>query len=236
MAPALREDGGTRRRAPCNARPGGQGRTVKPWGDERLVSHAVSFHPDRIAHCSARVSDPVGMADRRCHDSHGQPRPRVSPPVEAIASGAPVVRAHFERRRPAVRHSCGVGDPRTTNGQALVRGRVTRAQQMGIQSAWVAAVVLSSRPSSGFPESDRPWSDRLSIRLSSYHADYLRHTGGLCVADERLASPVGQASPDPFQWAEAEISQPHRADQQLEHPDRQRDEIDLVVIELTVEI
>ncbi len=58
------------------------------WGDEKLLLHDRSFHPNSIANCSARVSDPAGVPDRRSADSHGQHWRRVSPPVEAIAQAA----------------------------------------------------------------------------------------------------------------------------------------------------
>src|SRR5262245_1633144 len=49
---------------------------------------------------------------------------------------------------------------------------------------------------------------------------------------EGLEPPVGQAPPQPFERAEQEVAQPQRADDQLQHPDGEDDEVDLVEVQL----
>ncbi len=87
------------------------GYSIAPRSDK--VWTTMSDDSD-LDHCSARVSDPAGVPDRRSPDSHVQHWRRVSPPVEPIARAA-----SFPKPIP------NDGDL----PQALVRGRETRAQQ-----------------------------------------------------------------------------------------------------------
>lgn len=49
---------------------------------------------------------------------------------------------------------------------------------------------------------------------------------------DRLQLPVREGSSKPFNRAEAEVSQPDRAQRQLQHPDRQDEENQLVALQL----
>src|SRR5262245_18086229 len=54
----------------------------------------------------------------------------------------------------------------------------------------------------------------------------------LCTPDERLAAPVGQAAPEPFERPVIEVAQPQRADNQLQSPDGQHHKKELIELQL----
>lgn len=53
---------------------------------------------------------------------------------------------------------------------------------------------------------------------------------------KRLPLPIGQRTPDPFQWSEGEVSQPHGAEYEVQTPYCTNDQEPFVELELAVEL